>query len=415
MKTTNKKQITFSAPNKHIFLDNASTTPVDPEVLKIMTPYFTNFFANPSSLHSPGQEAAKAVRYSRKLIAQIINGHENEIIFTSGGTESDNLAIQGVVNAYYQNQKEKPHIITSAIEHPAVLATLIKLEKQNKISLTQIKPNKKGIISTSDVIDALQKETILVSIMYANNEIGTIQPINEIGRKIIKYRQKNKSNYPYFHTDACQASGYLDLNVEQLHVDLMTLNSGKIYGPKGIGMLFVRRGTKIKSMIYGGSQEFRLRAGTENVPNIVGFAKALEIVQKKRKKESARLEKLRDYLIQELLKIPKSRLNGDSKKRLPNNINISFLDVEGESVMLYLDAEGIYCSTGSACASTSLHPSHVILALGLSYEGAHGSIRFTLGSQTKKSDLQYLVKKLPPIIKRLRELSPINLDMSHFN
>ncbi len=414
-KKNNKNIISFSAPKKSIFLDNASTTPVDPQVLEVMIPYFTTFYGNASSLHAPGQDASKAVHYSRKLIANIINGHENEIVFTSGGTESNNLAIQGVVEAYYQNNKEVPQIITTTIEHPSVLATLIKLEKQSKIKLVQIKPNKNGIVPVEDVVNAVNKKTILVSIMYANNEIGTIQPINDIGRKIIKYRQTKNTIYPYFHTDACQAGGYLDLNVEKLHVDLMTLNSGKIYGPKGVGMLFVRRSTKIKSMIQGGSQELRLRAGTENVPGIVGFAKALEIVQKKKEKENIRLEKLRNYLIDELLKIPKSRLNGHPEKRLSNNINISFLDVEGESIMLYLDAQGIYCSTGSACASTSLHPSHVILALGLSYEGAHGSMRFTLGSQTKKSDLQYVVKKLPPIIARLRELSPINLDMSHFN
>jgi cysteine desulfurase len=250
--------------------------------------------------------------------------------------------------------------------------------------------------------------------MYANNEIGTIQPIAEIGKAILKYRKQSDSLYPYFHSDACQAAGYLDLNVEKLHVDLLTLNGGKIYGPKGVGLLFVRRGVKIESQIVGGGQERRLRSGTENVPGIVGLAKALDLAQSKRDKESLRLIKLRERLIDGLLKIEKSRLNGDEKIRLPNNVNISFMDIEGEAAMLYLDAKGIFCSTGSACASTSLDPSHVILALGMSYEAAHGSLRFTLGQSTTTKDVNYLIKVMPDIVKRLRAISPVSLDMTRF-
>ncbi len=307
-----------------------------------------------------------------------------------------------------------PHVITSAIEHPAVLEPLLKLEYKGLIKLTQIKPSSNGMVSFKDVQDAITDQTVLVTIMYANNEIGTIQPIAEIGKAILKYRKQSDSVYPYFHSDACQAAGYLDLNVEKLHVDLLTLNGGKIYGPKGVGLLFVRRGVKIESQIVGGGQERRLRSGTENVPGIVGLAKALDLAQSKREKESARLIKLRDRLIDGLLKIEKSRLNGDGKMRLPNNVNISFMDIEGEAAMLYLDAKGIFCSTGSACASTSLDPSHVILALGMSYEAAHGSLRFTLGQSTTMKDVDYLIKVMPDIVQRLRAISPVSLDMTRF-
>ncbi len=410
-----------SGKKPFIYMDHAATTPVDARVLKIMLPYFDKFYANPSSLHEPGQIAGAAVSEAREKIAKLLNAHADEIVFTSGGTASDNLAIVGSINASVCELRKNfgkdvvPHVITTAIEHPAVLESLIKLHSKGRIELTQLMPDKNGMISVKQVEEAINERTVLVSVMYANNEIGTILPIAEIGKMILKKRKQAGGVYPYFHSDACQAAGYLDLNVEKLHVDLLTLNGGKIYGPKGIGMLFVRRGVKVEPMIYGGGQERRLRSGTENVPGIVGFAKALELVQAGREKESLRLIKLRDRMIEGLLKIDKTRLNGDRECRLPNNVNISFMDIEGEAAMLYLDAKGIYCSTGSACASRALDPSHVILSMGLSYEAAHGSIRFTLGKSTTKKDVDYVVKVMPDIVKRLRAISPVSLDMKSFN
>ncbi len=412
---------------KSIYLDHAATTPVDPAVMKAMAPYFSDIYANPSSLHSAGQKALESVKQARKKIAEILNGHEDEIIFTSGGTESDNLAILGVVSSYPLGQSplgggelraasydEKPHIITTEIEHHAVLEPLVYLEKTGKIELTKIKPGADGIVDAKEILGAIKPNTVLVSIIHANNEIGTIQPIEEIGKGILKWRKANSSAYPYFHTDACQSAGYLDLNVEKLHVDLLTLNGGKIYGPKGIGLLFVRRNTKIQPILRGGGQEKGLRSGTENVPGIIGLAKALELVSAHKDDEVARLEFLRDRLIKGLLRISKTRLNGHADKRLPNNVNISFMDIEGEASMLYLDAKGVQCSTGSACASSSLDPSHVILALGMSYEAAHGSLRFSLGKSTAKADVDYVIKITPGIVERLRKMSPVDLDMKHF-
>lgn len=402
------------------YLDNAAATSLDKRVLKAMTPYFSDIPANPSSLHAPGQAANAALKRARKSIAEHLNGHEDEIIFCSGGTESDNLAVLGTISAAAKFIKTNhgadavPHVITTAIEHHAVLEPLLHLQKTGAIELSLIHPDKDGLAAVDDVLLAVKKTTVLISVMYANNEIGTLQPIADIGRGILKYRKQNNSAYPYFHSDACQAAGYLDLNVEKLHVDLLTLNGGKIYGPKGTGLLFVRRGTKIGAQILGGGQEKGLRSGTENVPGIVGLAKALEIAQQERIKESTRLTVLRDRLIKGLLKIPKSRLNGHPIIRLPNNVNISFMDIEGEAAMLYLDAKGIACSTGSACASTSLDPSHVILALGMSYEAAHGSLRFSLGRQATREQVDRVIKYLPGIVERLRLISPVSLDMSHF-
>lgn len=402
------------------YLDNAAATSLDKRVLKAMMPYFSDIPANPSSLHAPGQAADAALKQARKSIAEHLNGHEDEIIFCSGGTESDNLAVLGTISASAKFIKTNhgagvvPHVITTAIEHHAVLEPLLHLQKTGAIELSLINPDKDGLVAVDDVLLAVKKTTVLISVMYANNEIGTLQPIAEIGKGVLKYRKQNNSVYPYFHSDACQAAGYLDLNVEKLHVDLLTLNGGKIYGPKGTGLLFVRRGTKIGAQILGGGQEKGLRSGTENVPGIVGLAKALEIAQQERIKESARLTVLRDRLIKGLLKIPKSRVNGHPIMRLPNNVNISFMDIEGEAAMLYLDAKGIACSTGSACASTSLDPSHVILALGMSYEAAHGSLRFSLGRQTTREQVDRVIKHLPGIVERLRLISPVSLDMSHF-
>jgi cysteine desulfurase len=396
---------------RRIYLDHAATTPVDPAVVRAMRPFFSDRFANPSSLHSAGTEAQHAVASARKLIAEFFHAHEDEIVFCSGGTESDNLAIYGTIRAHGERGN---HVITSAIEHPAVIETLQRLARRKEIELTIVPVNAEGIVSVADIAKAITEKTVLVSIMTANNEIGTIQPIAEIGRAILSYRKAHETIYPIFHTDACQATGALDLDVTKLHVDLLTANGTKVYGPKGIGLLFVRRGLKLEPMMFGGGQERGLRSGTENVPGIMGFARAFELAQARREKESVRLAELRDRLIEGLLRIPKSRLNGHATERLPNNANISFLDIEGEAAVLYLDAKGICCSTGSACASTSLDPSHVILALGMSYEAAHGSLRFSLGRSTTKEDIDTVIKVMPKIVQRLRHMSPVNLDMKYF-
>ena len=299
-----------------------------------------------------------------------------------------------------------------------MLEPLLYLQKKGEIELTILPVDKFGRVSVENVENALRPDTILVSIMYANNEIGTIQPLADIGRAILKWRRGGETNiaqpYPYFHSDACQAAGALDLDVEKLHVDLMTVNAAKIYGPKGIGMLYLRRGAKIEPLVRGGGQERGIRAGTENVAGIVGFTTALELAQAEKDVENARLIALRDRLIEGLLAIPKTRLNGHPIERLPNNANISFLDIEGEAAVLYLDAEGIYVSTGSACASQSLDPSHVILATGLSYEGAHGSLRFSLGARTTADDVERVIAVMPNVVARLRHMSPVNLDMKYF-
>ncbi len=397
---------------KNVYLDHAAATPVDPRVLAAMQPFFAEQFGNPGSFHTPGLRAKEAVAAARETIAKILNTRADEIIFTSGGTESDNLALLGTIRAHKATGN---HVITSSVEHPAVLEPLQLLEKRGEIELTILPVDRDGRVNPSDVANALKPTTILVSIMYANNEIGTIEPIADIGRVILKWRKEHETAFPLFHTDACQASGALDMDVEKLHVDLLTLNASKIYGPKGVGALYVRRGTKLDAQIRGGGQEKNLRSGTENVPGIVGFAEALKIAQDEKETENARLIALRDQLIEGLLQIPKTRLNGHATERLPNNANISFLDIEGEAAILYLDAEGIAASTGSACASLSLDPSHVILATGLSYEGAHGSIRFSLGRSTTTDDIEHVINVMPGIIQKLRVMSPVNLDMKYFS
>lgn len=406
---------------KPIYLDHASTTPVAKAVLKAMTPYFSAHAGNPSSFHSVGLVAKNAVASARASVAKLLNAHEDEIIFTSGGTESDNLAVIGVPRAYAKSIREthgaeaKPHVITSVIEHHAVLEPLLHAQKIGDIELTTIGVDREGRVNPRDIVNAIKPTTVLVSIMSANNEIGTIEPIQEIGKVLLAYRKERKTAFPFFHTDACQSAGALEINVEVLHTDLLTMSASKIYGPKGVGVLYVRRGTKVEPLVRGGGQERGIRSGTENVAGIVGLAKAFELACAHREKENARLTNLRDRLIKGLLAIPKSRLNGHVTERLPNNVNVSFLDIEGEAAVLYLDAKGIMTSTGSACASTSLDPSHVILATGLSYEAAHGSIRFTLGASTTKRDIDYVIKVMPGIVERLREMSPTNLDMKHFD
>jgi cysteine desulfurase len=387
-----------------VYLDHAATTPVRAEVVEAMRPYLEEYFGNPSSFYQQGVVAKKAVDAARETIGEILNVHPNEVLFTSGGTESDNLALLGFARA---NKDKGMHIITSQIEHHAVLGPAKQLEKEG-FTVTYLKPNEEGMISVEQVKEALREDTILVSVIYANNEIGTIQPIADIGNAVQKYRQKNESAFPVMHTDACQATGYLPLDHKVLHVDMMTINGSKMYGPKGVGVLTVRRGLKVQPLVFGGSQERGRRAGTENVAGIVGLATALELTQKKQHTESARQQELRDYLIKEILaQIPHTILNGSKENRLPNNVNISFLGIEGEALLLYLDHAGVAVSTGSACSSQSLDPSHVIVALGYDHERAHSSIRFTLGRRTTKEEIDYTLKVLPEIVEKLRTLSPI--------
>lgn len=397
---------------REVYLDYAATTPLDHRVLEAMLPYLKDVYGNPSSFHSKGKEAKDDMDDARARLAEILHVRPDEILFTSGGTESDNLAVLGYARA---NQKEGKHFITSQIEHHAVLEAMMHLEKKEGFDVTYLSPDKDGLIHPEQISEALKPETIFVSIMYANNEIGTIQPISEIGNVIQKYRQVHGRSWPMFHTDACQASGFLDLNVEKLHVDLLTLNGSKMYGPKGTGLLYVKRGIKLQPLQFGGPQERAIRPGTENVAAIVGMAKALELVQTDKETETKRLIPLRDQLIDSILSnIPKTRLNGHTTQRLPNNVNISFMDIEGEALVLYLDAAGIYASTGSACTSASLDPSHVIMALGMPYEVAHGSIRFTLGHSTTKEDVDYVLKILPPLVEKLRSISPVRVDEKYF-
>lgn len=391
--------------NKIIYLDHAATTPLSPDVKKEMDFVLENIYGNPSSLHAKGYEAKVVLDGAREKIAKILNARADEIIFTSGGTESDNLAILGYAKIN-KRKSGKSHIIVSSIEHHAVLEPAHKLEKEG-FEVDYLPVSKNGIVDLEKFKKLLRPETILVSIMYANNEIGTIQPIKEISKIIAEFNKQNDNDI-VFHTDACQAAGVLDLNVKNLEVDMMTINAGKIYGPKGIGLLYVKKGISIEPMMIGGGQEFGLRAGTENVAAIVGFAKALEIAQAEKEKESVRLGGLRDYAIDKILSgIFKTKLNGDAKNRLPNNINISFAAIEGEALILYLDQAEIYASTGSACTSKSLEPSHVILALGEPHEVAHSSLRLTLGHSTQKEDLDYVIEVLPEIVKKLRIMSPI--------
>ncbi len=387
---------------KRIYLDHAATTYMDDCVKAAMEPFWHKNFGNASTIYKEGIDARNAMTASRKIIASIIGANPDEIIFTNGGTESDNLAIFGVARLH-----KKGHIITTKIEHHAVLNPCEVLEKEG-FDVTFLKVDKNGIADLKELKNSLRKDTILVSIMYANNEIGAIQPIKEIAKIIRDFKKKEKSANPLFHTDAIQAAGYLNLNIAKLGVDLMSLNASKIYGPKGVGCLYIKRGVKLLPVIYGGAQERGLRPGTENIAGIVGFAKALEMSQNQAVKESKRLIILRDYLIKGILKkVPHSALNGHPTFRLPNNVNVTIPGVEGESSVLYLDAAGIACSTGSACTSQSLEPSHVITALGKSKEDAHCSVRFTLGRKTSKKDIDYLLKVFPEIIKKLRIVSAI--------
>lgn len=385
---------------KTVYLDYAATTPIDPQVLKAMLPHFSIRFGNSMSLHALGREAKGALEQSRKQIAKIIGAKPSEIIFTGSASESNNLAIKGVA---FANKDRGRHIIISAIEHPCIMQSVAFLEKHAGFTITRLRVDRFGMVSPADVAKAITKETVLVSIMHANNEIGTIEPIAEIGKIC-------HDKGVLFHTDAAQTLGKLPIDVNKMKIDLLTASSHKIYGPKGAACLYIRSGTKIEPILHGGSHEFGLRASTINVPAIVGFAKAATICAKQMAREDKRLASLRDKLIKGvLLRIPRSRLNGHPKLRLANNANFSFDFVEGESIVLSLDALGIAVSTGSACSSEKLEPSHVLLAIGLRPEQAHGSLRLTLGRQTKERDIVYTLKVLPKVIKNLRIVSPFKI------
>jgi cysteine desulfurase len=380
---------------KRIYLDHAATTPLDKRVLKAMLPYFSKKFGNASSLHSFGVEAREAIENSREKVAHLINAKSDEIYFTSGGTESNNLAIKGIA---FANRKRGKHIITSKIEHHAVLNVCEWLEKQG-FEITYLPVDKYGFVNLDELKRSIRKDTILVSVMHANNEIGTIEPIEEIGRIC---KEKNV----YFHTDAVQSTGKIPIDVEKMNIDLLSISAHKIYGPKGVGALYVRKGVNIETIQHGGGHERGLRSGTENTPGIVGLGEACAIAEKEMKREEIKQTRLRDYLIKNVLKIKDSHLNGHPTKRLPNNANFWFAFIEGESLIAQLDIHGIAASTGSACSSKSLEPSHVLLAIGLKPHEAHGSLRLTLGKENNKKEIDYVIDVLPKVVKELRKISP---------
>jgi cysteine desulfurase len=380
---------------KRIYLDHAATTPVDKRVLKAMQPYFDREFGNASSLYHHGQQARIALENARKRVARTIRADPEEIVFNSGGTESDNTALVGVAMA---GRESGNHIITTKIEHHAILETCHFLEKQG-FRVTYLDVDRNGLVSPRDVERALTDKTLLVSVMHVNNEIGTIQPLEEIGRICRK-------SGVYFHTDAVQGFGKLPIDVRKMNIDLLTASSHKIYGPKGVGLLFVRKGVKLEPLVHGGNHENNKRAGTENISGIVGFAKACEIAGKGMGSEAKSLVELRERLIRGVLKIPKSYLNGHPERRLPGNANFRFDGVEGEALILRLDALGIEASTGSACSSRELKPSHVLTSIGLKPEQAHGSLRISLGRSTTQKDIDYVIEKLPGVIGDLRRISP---------
>jgi len=381
---------------KKIYLDYAATTPVDPRVVRVMLPYFSEKFGNTMSLHGLGQEAKSALEESREVVADLIGAKPSEIFFTGSATESNNLALKGIA---FANKKKGKHIIISSIEHPCVMESAKWLEKQG-FEIMRLPADKYGLVNPDDVKNAIRKDTILVSVIHASHEIGTIEPIKEIGKIC---REKGV----YFHTDASQSFGKIPIDVNKVNIDLLTASSHKMYGPKGAALLFIREGTKVEPILHGGGHESGLRSSTVNLPAIVGFTKACEIYKKERDKEAQRLIKLRDRLIKGVLaKIPNSHLNGHPTKRLPNNANFWFEFVEGESIIIQLDLLGVAVSTGSACSSAKLEPSHVLLAIGLKPQEAHGSLRLSLGRWTKESDINYVLKILPEIIKKLREISP---------
>ena len=387
-----------------IYMDHSATTPVRSEVLNAMLPYFTSEFGNPSSIYTIGQEARKAVDDARERIARILGARMSEIVFTSGGTESDNAALKGVAFALRALGK---HIITTAIEHHAVLHTCYQLE-QFGFDITYLPVDEHGLVKPQDVVDAVTDETILVSVMMANNEIGTIQPIEEINR-LVKAEAARRNRTVIMHTDAVQAAGFLDINVRSLGIDLLSLSAHKIYGPKGVGLLYVKRGTPFEEQNTGGGQERQRRSGTENVPGIVGFGEALYLAVNERKETSKHCLRLRERLAQGIFEtIGGVRLNGHPEHRLPGNVNIAIEGVEGEPVLLGLDFAGVCASSGSACSSASLEPSHVLLAIGLTAEAAQSSLRITLGRDNTEEDVDYLLSILPDMVGKLRSMPSLS-------
>ena len=386
--------------NKVIYLDNAATTQVYPQVLEAMNPYFTELYGNPSSIYTFAQEANRAVADARQTLAELIHAKAEEIYFTGGGSESDNWALKAAAEAYGSKGK---HIITTTIEHHAILHTCEYLEKKG-YEITYLNVNEYGTIRLEELEQAIRPDTILISVMAANNEIGTIQPLARIG-------QIAKKHGVLFHTDAVQAFGHIRLDVDEMNIDMLSASGHKVNGPKGIGLLYIRKGVKIRSFIHGGAQERARRAGTHNVPGIVGFARAAELAGNTMDERIAYETELRDYLIDRVLKeIPYSRLNGEKQERLPNNANFCFRFVEGESLLILLDQKGICASSGSACTSGSLDPSHVLLAIGLPHEIAHGSLRLTLSEKTTKEEIDFTVEELKKIVDRLRKMSPLYED-----
>jgi cysteine desulfurase len=385
-------------------MDNAATTAVSPVVLEKMLPYFTELYGNASSIHGTGRDARKALEDARRRVAAVLNCKPNELYFTSGGSESDNWAIKGIA---FANRKRGNHIITSSIEHHAVLHTCQWLEKQG-FSVTYLPVDEFGCVSAKDVEAAITDQTILISIMAANNEIGTLQPIKEIGRIA-------KQHKVYFHTDAVQAVGAIPIDVQEIGCDMLSLSAHKFHGPKGVGALYIRQGTRIDQFMHGGAQERGKRATTENIPGIIGLATAIELATENLEEKSARICSMRDQLIDNLTKLPYVRLNGHRTERLPNNVNISVRFVEGEALLLRLDLAGIAASSGSACTSGSLDPSHVLLAIGLPHEIAHGSLRLSLSDTTKQEDIDYVLSVLPGIIDDLRAMSPLYHDFMEAN
>ncbi|WP_048149943.1 cysteine desulfurase NifS [Methanolacinia paynteri] len=381
---------------RFIYMDNAATTPTRKEVVDAMIPYMSDNFGNPSSLYSIAELSAEAVETARSQVASAIGALPKEIYFTSGGTEADNWAIKGVA---FANRDKGNHIITSQVEHHAVLHTTEWLEKQG-FEVTYLPVDSYGMVSPGDVRDAITDKTILITIMTANNEIGTIMPIAEIGKIA---REKGV----LFHTDAVQAAGHIPLDVNEMNIDMLSLSGHKFRGPKGTGALYIGKRVKIDPLMHGGAQERHRRAGTENVPGIVGLGKAIELSAAEMEEESGRISSLRDVLIQKLLEIPKSHLNGHPEIRLPNNVNVVFEYIEGESILLMLNRRGICASTGSACSSKSLDPSHVLMACGLPHETIHGSLRLTLGHDTTEDDIEYVVQNIREVVQKLRNMSPL--------
>ena len=385
---------------KLIYLDNAATTKTSEEVVAAMLPYFTEYYGNPSSVYEFASESKQAVSNARRTIAETLGAQENEVYFTAGGSEADNWALKATAEAY---QSKGKHIITTKIEHHAILHTAEYLEKRG-FEITYIGVDENGVVKVDELEKAIRPDTILISVMFANNEIGTIQPIKEIG-------EIAKKHGVLFHTDAVQAYGQLPINVDELHIDMLSSSGHKLNGPKGIGFLYIRKGVKIRSFVHGGAQERKRRAGTENVPGIVGYGKAAEIAAKTMKERTAKEIELRDHLINRVLaEVPYTRLNGHRTNRLPNNANFSFQFVEGESLLILLDNNGICGSSGSACTSGSLDPSHVLLAIGLPHEIAHGSLRLTLSAETTMEDIDFVVDCIKQIIERLRSMSPLYED-----